>query len=179
MTLAALGVGACGPDAAYFLQDALLALRAEPSWHVVAESRVFRNPASGPMLPHTFLNAALLVDARWSPEALMGALLALERRLGRVRIHRPGARSLDLDLLWMEGVTTASPRARVPHPRVAERAFVLEPLAEVLARVGRVLPLAWRASRAQHALPGRLSPATPTEGIARRGQRACASCLPL
>lgn len=180
MTLAALGVGTCGPDALLFLHEALEALRAESSWRWRAQSRIFRNPASGPMLPHTFWNAAVLLEVRWSPEALMGALLGLERRLGRVRARRYGARTLDLDLLWMEGVSSSSPRATVPHPRVAERAFVLQPLEEVFAAVGRALPLIWRAARAQSALAGRLrvERGAPVSTLARMAQPAHASVLP-
>jgi 2-amino-4-hydroxy-6-hydroxymethyldihydropteridine diphosphokinase len=66
-----------------------------------------------------------------SPHALLDALLAIEQQAGRVRAERNGPRTLDLDLLHVEGVQLDDPQLTLPHPRMTERAFVLLPLHDV------------------------------------------------
>jgi 2-amino-4-hydroxy-6-hydroxymethyldihydropteridine diphosphokinase len=80
-----------------------------------------------------FLNAALLLETELEPLDLMRALLAIERAMGRDRATAvvKGPRILDLDLLLMEDVVLATPELTLPHPAMAERRFVLEPLAEI------------------------------------------------
>jgi 2-amino-4-hydroxy-6-hydroxymethyldihydropteridine diphosphokinase len=86
----------------------------------------------GPPQPD-FLNAAALVTYEGEPEALLGALLAIERRLGRRRGgERYGPRTIDLDILWIEGRTVDTEELVVPHPRLLERAFALLPLLELV-----------------------------------------------
>jgi 2-amino-4-hydroxy-6-hydroxymethyldihydropteridine diphosphokinase len=80
-----------------------------------------------------FLNGALALDTTLSPRELLDALLAVERELGRVRIdgERWGPRTIDLDLLLYGDETIDEPGPTVPHPRLHERSFALEPLAEL------------------------------------------------
>jgi 2-amino-4-hydroxy-6-hydroxymethyldihydropteridine diphosphokinase len=80
-----------------------------------------------------FLNAAILLDTELEPADLMSALLAIERTMGRDRSAVPakGPRIIDLDLLLMDDTILAAPALTVPHPAMAERRFVLEPLAEI------------------------------------------------
>jgi 2-amino-4-hydroxy-6-hydroxymethyldihydropteridine diphosphokinase len=80
-----------------------------------------------------FLNGAVEVETALSPRALLDALLQLERDFGRDRsASRPqGPRTLDLDLLLYGEETIGEPGLEVPHPRLHERGFVLEPLAEL------------------------------------------------
>jgi 2-amino-4-hydroxy-6-hydroxymethyldihydropteridine diphosphokinase len=68
-----------------------------------------------------------------APEALLELLLATEQRFGRVRTERWGPRSLDLDLIFYGQLLLDSERLQLPHPRMAERGFVLLPLAEIAA----------------------------------------------
>lgn len=107
---------------------------------VVARSSVWETEAVGP--PPDYLNAvvALEVDDALSPDALLEALGAIEARHGRVRSGgRDAPRTLDLDLLlWDERVIDTG-RLVVPHPRLHERLFVLEPLAEVAGEVAHPL----------------------------------------
>ncbi|MBK7394750.1 MAG: 2-amino-4-hydroxy-6-hydroxymethyldihydropteridine diphosphokinase [Myxococcales bacterium] len=81
-----------------------------------------------------YLNAVAVFDLpAQSAAALVSALLALEADLGRHRgALRNEARTVDLDLLWIEGETSSDPAARVPHPRLHQRPFALIPLLEVL-----------------------------------------------
>jgi 2-amino-4-hydroxy-6-hydroxymethyldihydropteridine diphosphokinase len=79
-----------------------------------------------------FLNAAAELETELGPRELLDRLLAVERELGRERTGpRYGPRTIDLDLLVHGDVTVSEPGLEVPHPRVAERSFVLEPLAEL------------------------------------------------
>ena len=78
-----------------------------------------------------YVNAVASVETRLSPAALLAALLALEARFGRRRSAPNAARTLDLDLLDYEGRQSATRRLVLPHPRLAERRFVLSPLAEI------------------------------------------------
>jgi len=99
--------------------------------HVVAGSRVYETAPVGPPQPD-YLNAALLVETDLAPEALLDALLAVERELGRERRARWGPRVLDLDVLWIEGIAVDTPRLVVPHPHLRERAFALAPMLELV-----------------------------------------------
>ena len=78
-----------------------------------------------------YVNGAAIVETPLPPAALLGELLALETRFGRRRRARNAARTLDLDLLDYEGWQCATRRLVLPHPRLAERRFVLAPLAEI------------------------------------------------
>jgi 2-amino-4-hydroxy-6-hydroxymethyldihydropteridine diphosphokinase len=79
-----------------------------------------------------FLNGAVALDTELSPQALLEELLSVERRLGRVRDGtRWGPRIVDLDLLLYGDEVVDEPGLRVPHPRLRERRFALEPLAEL------------------------------------------------
>ncbi len=93
-------------------------------------SAIYETAPVGPEQPD-FLNAAVLLRYDGAPLALLDELLAIEARHGRVRAERWGPRSLDLDLLWIDGWIVDEPRLVVPHPRLAERAFALLPLLEV------------------------------------------------
>jgi len=82
----------------------------------------------------SFLNGAVELQTRLSPHALLRRLKSIERRLGRDLDHgvRNGPRPVDLDiLLYTDGTTVASPRLQVPHPRINEREFVLQPLLDL------------------------------------------------
>ena len=80
-----------------------------------------------------FLNAAARVETELTPRELLDLLLAVERELGRVREGAPrfGPRTVDLDLLLYGAETIDEPGLTVPHPRLHERRFALEPLAEL------------------------------------------------
>jgi 2-amino-4-hydroxy-6-hydroxymethyldihydropteridine diphosphokinase len=98
---------------------------------VEATSHVYATAPVGPPQPE-YLNAAALVTWEGSAEALLDALLAIEAELGRVRgEERFGPRTIDLDVLWIEGLAVDGPRLTVPHPRLTVRAFALVPMLEV------------------------------------------------
>ena len=125
---AVIGFGANLGDRLAALRAALAELgrvaRVEMTSHVYATAPV------GPPQPE-YLNAAALVAWEGTAEALLEALLGIEAKLGRVRGERFGPRTLDLDVLWIDGVAQATERLVVPHPRLKERAFALVPLLEI------------------------------------------------
>lgn len=92
------------------------------SWY---ETAPVGGPAQGP-----YLNAVIVIDTELSAEKLMEGLLEIERREGRQRDEKWGPRTLDLDLLLFGGEPIHRPGLTVPHPRMRERRFVLEPLLE-------------------------------------------------
>ncbi len=102
-----------------------------------------------------FLNAALLLATELEPIALMQALLAIERTLDRDRtqVAPKGPRTIDLDLLLMDDVVLTTPDLTLPHPALAERLFVLEPLAEIAPEM--VSPI---SGRTVHEMLIRLAP---------------------
>ena len=79
-----------------------------------------------------FLNAAIAGHTELAPRALLEKLLALETERGRVRTGRPEPRALDLDLILYGNMVIDEPDLAVPHPRFAERSFVLDPLVEII-----------------------------------------------
>jgi 2-amino-4-hydroxy-6-hydroxymethyldihydropteridine diphosphokinase len=83
--------------------------------------------AQGP----TFVNTVAHIQTTLAPLSLLDALQALEQAHGRERPFRNAPRTLDLDLLWYDGVTMETPRLTLPHPRMHERAFVLKPLSDL------------------------------------------------
>jgi dihydroneopterin aldolase/2-amino-4-hydroxy-6-hydroxymethyldihydropteridine diphosphokinase len=100
--------------------------------NVVAQSQVFEtDPVGGPDNQGPFLNMVAVVDTDLDPFAMLRRLLQIEAEANRVRIERWGPRTLDMDLLFYDDYTIQSEELTVPHPRFAERRFVLEPLAEV------------------------------------------------
>jgi len=83
--------------------------------------------AQGP----TFVNTVAQITTTLAPLALLDALQGIEQAHGRERSYRNAPRTLDLDLLWYDGVSLDTPRLTLPHPRMHERAFVLKPLSDL------------------------------------------------
>jgi 2-amino-4-hydroxy-6-hydroxymethyldihydropteridine diphosphokinase len=126
---AVVGLGANLGDRASTLREAAREIGRVA--RVVRTSHMYATAPVGRVDQPEFLNAAALVDHDGPPEALLDALLAIEGRLGRVRVERWAPRAIDLDVLWIEGVTCDGPRLVVPHPELQRRAFALVPLLEI------------------------------------------------
>jgi 2-amino-4-hydroxy-6-hydroxymethyldihydropteridine diphosphokinase len=112
---------------------ALQLLAAEDGIELLAVSSLRETDPVGYENQPRFLNGAVAVETQLSPRELLKRLLEIERRLGRVRDAGPrfGPRTIDLDLLVFGDETVDQPDLTVPHPRLAERRFALEPLAEL------------------------------------------------
>jgi 2-amino-4-hydroxy-6-hydroxymethyldihydropteridine diphosphokinase len=98
---------------------------------IAAASPIYRSLPVGVTDKPPFLNAVAALDTELGPDALLDVLLAVEAAHGRVRDVRWGPRTLDLDLVWFEGVVRDDPRLTLPHPRAHEREFVLRPLCDL------------------------------------------------
>jgi 2-amino-4-hydroxy-6-hydroxymethyldihydropteridine diphosphokinase len=132
MTRAYVGLGANLGDRDAMLRAALEQLAGEPEVEVVAVSAFRETEPVGIVDQPRFVNAAAAVDTSLSARELLDRLLAIEQRLGRTREGpRFGPRTIDLDLLLYGDEEIAEPGLRVPHPRLHERLFALEPLAEL------------------------------------------------
>ncbi len=126
-----LGLGSNLGDRENNLQTALARLRALGV--VRAVSRIYETSPVGLIAQPDFLNAAAILETSLDPQALLDAMLDVERSLGRDRRHAvpKGPRTLDLDLLDYDGQLLKTPRLTLPHPELASRAFVLAPLVEI------------------------------------------------
>lgn len=149
-----IGLGANLGDAPATVNAAFEALAAMPGTRLVARSSLYRTApveAQGP----DFVNAVAELRTGLEPEALLMALQAIEARHDRQRPYRNAPRTLDLDLLFVGERTIASPTLTVPHPRLHQRAFVLEPLLELapgFAHPALGVLAAWRAATAAQAI---------------------------
>jgi 2-amino-4-hydroxy-6-hydroxymethyldihydropteridine diphosphokinase len=108
--------------------ESLCALPGVARWTLspLYETRPVGGPAQG-----DYVNAALLMHSAQPAEALLGFALRIEADHGRVRAQKNGPRTLDLDILWIEGERIDEPGLTVPHARLLERAFALVPLLDV------------------------------------------------
>lgn len=129
---AALALGSNLGDRFDFLQAAVNAITDSPEIIPVAVSPVYEtDPLGGPEEQPRFLNAVLVVDTTLSPRSLLERAQAAESAFGRTRQVPKGPRTLDVDVLAVGDKTADDKDLQVPHPRLAERAFVLIPWAEV------------------------------------------------
>ncbi len=132
MRRAVLGLGSNVGDRLANLREA--AKRIGAVARVLGRSRVYESAAMGGPPQGDFLNAAVCVDWTRDPRALLSAMLAIERDLGRTRgvgDVRWGPRTIDIDVLWIEGIVVDDPGLVVPHARLEERPFALAPLLDV------------------------------------------------
>lgn len=133
--IAHVGLGSNLGDSASVLRDAFAALDALPGTRLLRASRLYRTPAWGVTDQPDFLNAVAALETTLAPQALLHALLTIERQAGRDRsgdaARRWGPRVLDLDLLLYGERTIDEPGLHVPHPHLHERAFALVPLLEI------------------------------------------------
>jgi 2-amino-4-hydroxy-6-hydroxymethyldihydropteridine diphosphokinase len=102
-----------------------------PDTRLLARSALYRTAPVGYLDQPPFINACALVETSLAPHALLGQLLEIERRHGRVREMRNGPRTLDLDVILYGDRSVEEPGLTIPHPRAHERAFVLRPLLDV------------------------------------------------
>ena len=126
-----IGMGGNLGDVRAHLLSALAGLNQLPGTRVEAVSSLYQTrpvDAGGP----DYLNAVAAIQSSLGPHELLSALMALEAAHDRSRSYQNAPRTLDLDLLWFGAAQRHTPRLTLPHPRMSGRAFVLEPLAEVI-----------------------------------------------
>ncbi|MGH8274907.1 MAG: 2-amino-4-hydroxy-6-hydroxymethyldihydropteridine diphosphokinase [Gammaproteobacteria bacterium] len=152
MTTAWIGLGGNVGEPEKELVRAFIELNELPDTELRARSHLYRTKPWGSVPQADFVNAVARLETGLEAEALLDELLAIETRHGRKRRERWGPRILDLDLLLYGEKHIVAERLEVPHPRIAERAFVLVPLAELAPEVevpgaGRVSELLARVDR--------------------------------
>ncbi len=127
MTRALLALGSNLGDRLGYLRAAISSLP-----DLVACSPVYQtDPVGGPEGQGPYLNMVVRLETDLAPHPLLELCRRLEREAGRERRERWGPRTLDVDIIWIDGVTLDVPDLVVPHPRMEERPFVLAPLADV------------------------------------------------
>ena len=132
MPLAYIGLGSNLGDRDATIRRALELLEADGEIEVAATSSLRETDPVGYEAQPRFLNGAAALRTDLSPRELLERMFAVERELGRTRSgQRFGPRTIDLDLLLYGQESIDEPGVRIPHPRLHERRFVLEPLAEL------------------------------------------------
>ena len=146
-----LGLGGNIGDVSATMTEALRRLEAGGA-RLVRRSADYETPPWGKLDQPPFLNACAEVATRLSPLELLRLCLAVETSLGRIREVKWGPRVIDIDLLVYDGAVLSTPELTLPHPFIAERAFVLLPLAEIAPDLalagGRAADLAARIDAA-------------------------------
>ena len=132
MARAYVGLGSNLGDREAALRSALAALAADPRVELLGVSAFRETEPVGFVDQPRFLNAAVALETPLAPRPLLELLVGVERALGRTRSGpRFGPRTIDLDLLIYDDVVVDEPGLTLPHPRLHQRRFVLEPLAEL------------------------------------------------
>jgi 2-amino-4-hydroxy-6-hydroxymethyldihydropteridine diphosphokinase len=134
--IASIGIGANLGDPKEQVAEAIKRLDEAEEVEVVRASKCYLTPPLGPPGQPWYVNAAVQVKTRLTPEELLRVLIGIETAMGRVRRQRWGPRLIDLDLLLYNGEIITGPELRTPHPEMHRRAFVLAPLMEIA-------PAAW------------------------------------
>jgi 2-amino-4-hydroxy-6-hydroxymethyldihydropteridine diphosphokinase len=132
LTVAVLGLGGNVGDTRVLLAAAVKLLAQHPKIRIEAVSALYETPPWGKTDQPAFRNAAVRIETALSAQALLFAILEIERGLGRNRTERWGPRTVDIDILLYGTDEIDEPGLHVPHPRLAERAFALAPLVDVM-----------------------------------------------
>jgi 2-amino-4-hydroxy-6-hydroxymethyldihydropteridine diphosphokinase len=137
MTDALLGLGSNLGDRKALVDEAVARLGRLPGTSLTARSSYYKTEPVGPVSQEWFLNIAVALRTELDPDALLAACHDIETELGRNRTAeiRWGPRFIDIDLIAFGDVSRSEAGLTLPHPRFAERGFVLVPLAEIAADV--------------------------------------------
>lgn len=134
-----LSIGSNMGDRAAYLEYAIRRLSVDPGIRNVRVSDLLETEPYGYVEQDAFLNGAVMLDTLYTPEELLDVLHEIEQEAGRERKIHWGPRTLDLDILFFEDEIRTSPELILPHPDMQNRAFVLEPLAQLCP--GKVHPV--------------------------------------
>lgn len=99
--------------------------------HLLRQSSIYETEPQDLREQPWFLNLVVEAETSLSPAELLTKIHAIEAQLGRKRVLPKGPRTIDIDILFYDHAVVATPELQIPHPRLAERRFVLEPLAEL------------------------------------------------
>jgi len=126
-----LGIGGNKGDRAAFLQKAMEALSQQAS--LIGYSQIYETEVwGGVATAGNFLNQVLLLHTQMDAMGFLEVIQRIEEQLGRTREQQWGDRTIDIDILYFGDQVWDSPTLTIPHPYLAQRSFVLQPLAEIL-----------------------------------------------
>jgi 2-amino-4-hydroxy-6-hydroxymethyldihydropteridine diphosphokinase len=128
---ATLGLGSNLGDRVGNIEEAVRRLTADGSVRLVARSKLYRTAPWGVTDQDWFVNACIAVATELAPHALLKLCQSVENGMGRVRTRHWGPRNIDVDILTFRDLKVRDPDLVIPHPLIAERAFVLLPLKDV------------------------------------------------
>ena len=126
-----IGLGSNMANPVAQVREALDELAHLPSSRLLAVSSLYRSAPVGKLDQPDFINAVALIETDLTPQDLLKSLLEIEHYHGRVREYRNGPRTLDLDILLYDDLQCNDAHLTLPHPRMHQRAFVLQPLCEI------------------------------------------------
>lgn len=130
MNIAFLSLGSNLGDREALLNEALNRLETE-GVHVVRRSSIHETEPQDYLDQPRFLNMAIEVETDLTPRELLAAIQKIETEMGRQRTIPKGPRTIDIDILFYANQVIATPALEIPHPRLTERNFVLDPLQEI------------------------------------------------
>ena len=130
MNKAYLLTGGNEGDSYRYLQQALTNIELICG-QILQVSSVYQTAPWGKKDQPDFLNQVLLVNTKLEPHALLAAILGIEEKSGRIRSVKNAPRTIDIDILFYNQLVLEEPGLSIPHPRIAARRFVLEPLNEI------------------------------------------------
>ncbi|MGS2724207.1 2-amino-4-hydroxy-6-hydroxymethyldihydropteridine diphosphokinase [Porticoccus sp. GXU_MW_L64] len=133
MTLAYIALGSNLSDPVQQVTQGLDAIAELRQCQLLKRSPWYRSAPLGPSGQPDYINGVCAIDTTLEPLPLLHQLQTIENRQGRVRTERWGPRTLDLDILLYGDLSLNTPELQLPHPRMAERNFVLLPLADIAA----------------------------------------------
>ena len=131
MSIVYIALGSNLQDRQENIDDAVFLLKSHPRIKINKISSIIKSKPEGGPPQDDFLNGAVEIETELSPQDLLSALKAIEKKLGRVRVVKNGPRIIDLDILFYEDKIVNLPRLKIPHPRLHKRNFVLRPLCEI------------------------------------------------
>lgn len=126
-----LGLGSNMGDRVFYLKQAVLMLEGHPNIQVSQKSSFYTTAPVGYLEQEDFVNIVVEIQTTLDPIGLLGVCGEIEEELKRVRVIHWGPRTIDVDILWVEGYENNSDELTVPHPRMHERGFVMVPLGEI------------------------------------------------
>jgi 2-amino-4-hydroxy-6-hydroxymethyldihydropteridine diphosphokinase len=131
MVTAFLGLGSNLGNREQSLEDAIVAINETIGIHVIQRSSIYETEPVGVTTQPMFLNLVLKIETNLDPQMLLSVVKQIETRLGRQPRYRWGPREIDIDILLYDELEVNEPNLRIPHPRMWEREFVLNPLREI------------------------------------------------
>ena len=130
MPIVYLGIGSNIEDRKRYIHRAIDLLKDRGIEILKVSSLIETDPVGGPP-QGKFLNGAIKIKTNFSPQELLKTLKAIEQEVGRTKTVKNGPREIDLDILFYDQIKLTTETLTIPHPRIRQRNFVLEPLKEI------------------------------------------------